>query len=137
MRDAARFARAEIAIRLALQDAPDLARLIVTERNAEGLRIRIAGQNRALFPRGRADPSPDAQRLLAAISPAVAALPNPISICGHSEGPGDWSLSSARADAARKLLQANGVPGARFYEIAARAAGDGGVAITLLREEAP
>ena len=79
-------------------------------------------------------------------------LPNRISITGHTSATAgvrnaaDWPLSSARADAARAILQAAGVDPDRVYQVSGKAnsdplypddptlPGNRRIAIVLLRE---
>jgi hypothetical protein len=130
VRDAAQFARAEIALRLALQDLPGESAPLDAEQTAEGLRIRLPT---GLFAGN--DAGGEAQRLIGAIAAAAAPLPNRISICAGSDEPGtappDWDSSFARAARARRLLEAKGVAPGRFDEISVR--GGGGLAVTILR----
>jgi chemotaxis protein MotB len=160
LRENAEFSRAEIAIRQAMQDMPDVAELsrnVIVEQTPEGLRIQIIDQEgRSMFRSGDALPNERARRLLVAIAGVIERLPNRITISGHTDGsqPGgryasNFDLSAARANAARRILAAEGVPAARIYEIAGRAdseplftddptlPGNRRIAITLLREAPP
>ncbi|MEZ5960685.1 MAG: flagellar motor protein MotB [Hyphomonadaceae bacterium] len=160
LRETAEFARAEIAIRQAMQDMPDVAELsrnVIVEQTPEGLRIQIVDQEgRSMFNPGEAQPNDRARRLLVAISSVIARLPNRLTISGHTDGssPGgrygsNFELSAARANEARRILQAQGIPGERVYEVAGRAdsepmfaddptlPGNRRIAITLLREAPP
>jgi chemotaxis protein MotB len=160
MREDAEFSRAEIAIRQAMQDMPDVAELsrnVIVEQTPEGLRIQIIDQEgRSMFASGDATPNDRARRLLVAISGVISQLPNRLTISGHTDGsaPGgryasNFELSAARADAARRVLMANGIPSERIYQIAGRAdseplfaddptlPGNRRIAITLLREAPP
>ncbi len=160
LRENAEFARAEIAIRQAMQDMPDVAELsrnVIIEQTPDGLRIQIVDQEgRSMFTPGDAQPNERARRLLAAIAPVVDQLPNRLTISGHTDGsaPGarwgsNFELSAARANEARRILMAQGIPSGRIYEVAGRAdsepmfaddptlPGNRRVAITLLREAPP
>lgn len=160
LRENAEFARAEIAIRQAMMDMPDVAELsrnVIVEQTPEGLRIQIVDQEgRSMFNSGDAAPNDRARRLLVAISSAIAQLPNRITISGHTDGaaPGrrynsNFELSAARANEARRILAAQGIPSDRIYEVAGRAdseplfaddptlPGNRRIAITLLREAPP
>ena len=84
-------------------------------------------------------------------------MPYRISISGHTRRPGrpakpgygPWELSADRANAVRKILEEEGVPGANFYMVAGRAdtqplfpddpfvAANRRVTITLMREAPP
>jgi chemotaxis protein MotB len=160
MRENAEFSRAEIAIRQAMQDMPDVAELsrnVIMEQTPEGLRIQIVDQEgRSMFNAGDAQPNDRARRLLVAMSSVIEQLPNRMTISGHTDGsaPGgrygsNFELSAARADAARRILASQGIPANRFYQIAGRAdseplfaddptlPGNRRIAITLLREAPP
>ncbi len=160
IREDAEFARAAEAIRQALADMPDvgeLSRNVIVEQTPEGLRIQIVDQEgRSMFSSGAAEPNERAQRLLASISHVIAQLPNRLTISGHTDGTAsgrafasNWELSSARANAARRILQANGVPADHIYQVSGRAdseplfpddptlPGNRRIAITLLREAPP
>jgi len=65
-------------------------------------------------------------KLLTAIGGIVSALPNRISIGGHTSGNDahdgtSWELSLGRANQARAMLQAGGLTNDRIYEIAGKA----------------
>ncbi|MGE0595528.1 MAG: flagellar motor protein MotB [Hyphomonadaceae bacterium] len=160
LRESAEFNRAEIAIRQAMADMPDIAELsrnIIVEQTPEGLRIQIIDQEgRSMFASGAAEPNERARRLLRAVSGAISQLPNRITISGHTDGssPGrgyasNWELSTERANAARRILAAEGIPGDRIYEVSGRAdseplfaddptlPGNRRIALTLLREAPP
>jgi chemotaxis protein MotB len=160
LRENAEFSRAEIAIRQAMQDMPDVAELsrnVIMEQTPEGLRIQIVDQEgRSMFAPGRAELNDRARRLISAISSVIAQLPNRLTISGHTDGspPGgrynsNFELSAARANDARRLLAAEGIPAGRIYEVAGRAdsepmfaddptlPGNRRIAITLLREAPP
>jgi chemotaxis protein MotB len=159
LRENAEFARAEAAIRQAMADLPEVAELsrqVIIEQRPEGLRIQIIDQEgRSMFASGAAEPNERARRLLTALSRVIAELPNRLAISGHTDGssPGagtsNWDLSAQRANSARRILQANGIPADRIYEIAGRAdseplfpddptlPGNRRIAITLLREAPP
>ena len=108
-----------------------------------------------MFEQNSARPNARAQVLLRAISTVINRLPNHISITGHTSAvagsgrastPGDWPLSSNRADASRQILQQAGVDPDRVYSVAGKAgsdplypddpslAGNRRIAIVLLRE---
>ncbi len=160
LRETAEFSRAEIAIRQAMADMPDVAELsrnVIMEQTPEGLRIQIVDQEgRSMFNANDAAPNDRARRLLVAISGVIAQLPNRLTISGHTDAspPGgrygsNFELSAARANEARRILSAQGIPSGRIYEVAGRAdseplfqddptlPGNRRIAITLLREAPP
>lgn len=158
-REAADFASAAESLRQAMQSMPELAELskqLIIDQTPEGLRIQLVDQEgRSMFENGSSRPNPRAQLLLRAVAKVINQLPNRISITGHTNAvagssrassPGDWPLSSARADASRLVLQGSGVNTDRVYSVAGRAgsdplypddpslAGNRRIAIVLLRE---
>jgi chemotaxis protein MotB len=156
-RENAEFERAEQSIRQAIQDMPDLAELskhVLMEVTPDGLRIQLVDQEgRSMFEPGGAQLNARAKRLLSTVAGVVAELPNRITIAGHTDGspPGrsgmtNWELSSDRANAARRVLQAGGVEQDRVYQVAGKAdaeplfpddptlPGNRRISVTLLRE---
>ena len=156
-REEAAFASAAQSLRQALQDMPELAELsknIIIDQTPEGMRIQLVDQEgRALFNQGQTQPNDRAKLLLRAVSKIINQLPNRISISGHTSvsldgqrADSDWSLSSARADASRRILQAAGVDSDRVYQVSGKAnseplypddptlPGNRRIAIVLLRE---
>ncbi|MDB5429650.1 MAG: chemotaxis protein MotB [Caulobacter sp.] len=155
--DEAAFASAAQSLRQALQDMPELAELskqIIIDETPEGLRIQLVDQDgRSMFKEGAAAPNDRARILLRAIARVIVGLPNRVTIAGHTSSSlngarpdGDWGLSSARADTARQILQAAGVPTDRIYQVSGKAnsdplypddptlAGNRRISIVLLRE---
>ena len=154
----AAFASAAQSLRQALQDMPELAELsknIIIDQTPEGLRIQLVDQEgRSMFNQGTATPNDRAKLLLRAIAKIINQLPNRISIYGHTSAnagqggkvEGDWTLSAARADASRRILQSAGVDADRVYQVAGKATseplypddptlpGNRRIAIVLLRE---
>jgi chemotaxis protein MotB len=127
------FSRAAESIRQAIADNPDIAQLskqVIMENTPEGLRIQLVDQDgRPMFKQGTTEPMPYAKKLLAEIAHVVDRLPNRVSISGHTEGPSfagadgatNWELSTARANAGRAILSANGLDSDRIYEVAGKA----------------
>jgi chemotaxis protein MotB len=156
-RDDAAFASAAQSLRQALQDMPELAELsknIIVDQTPEGLRVQLVDQEgRSMFNEGSAQPNDRAKLLLRAVAKVINQLPNRISVYGHtSASPGgakaesDWTLSAARADASRRILQSAGVDPDRIYQVSGKATseplypddpmlpGNRRIAIVLLRE---
>jgi chemotaxis protein MotB len=153
----AAFQSAAQSLRQALQDMPELAELsknIIIDETPEGLRIQLVDQEgRSMFNEGQVQPNDRAKLLLRAVSKVINQLPNRISIYGHTSASaggakpeGDWSLSSGRADASRRVIQGAGVDPDRVYQVSGKAAseplypddptlpGNRRIAIVLLRE---
>jgi chemotaxis protein MotB len=124
------FSHAAEAIHQAIQDNPDIANLshqVITENTPQGLRIQLVDQDgRPMFKQGSTEPMPYARKLLAAIGGIISALPNRVSISGHTSGNdaqdgSSWEMSAARANQARAMLQAGGLSSDRIYEVAGKA----------------
>ncbi|MDO8378093.1 flagellar motor protein MotB [Phenylobacterium sp.] len=156
-REEAAFASAAQSLRQSLQEMPELAELsknIIIDQTPEGLRIQLVDQEgRSLFNEGQVQPNDRAKLLLRAVAKIVNQLPNRISISGHTsasmngrKADTDWSLSSSRADASRRILQGSGVDADRIYQVSGKAnseplypddptlPGNRRIAIVLLRE---
>jgi len=93
---------------------------------AEGLRIELLeSASGTFFESGSPRPNNDCKQLLSLLSAEMAKLPNKISIEGHtdskpyqgSENYTNWELSADRANAARRLMQENGVRTDQIAEI--------------------
>jgi len=84
----------------------------------EGLRIElIETETGTFFKLGSAGPTDNGKQLLALLAGELGKLPNHVSIEGHTDakpftgksGYSNWELSSDRANAARRLMQQNGL----------------------------
>lgn len=156
-REAAQFQSAEISLRQALQDMPELSELsrhIIVDETPEGLRIQLIDEEgRSMFQPGAVEPNERAIVLLRAVSEVAARLPNRLSISGHTDaspagagGPSNWQLSAARANAALEVMSEAGIPEHRIAEVSGKAgseplfpddpylAGNRRLSIILLRE---
>ncbi len=85
---------------------------------SEGLRIELMESiSGTFFDSGRPELNADGRDLLIRLAQELGKLPNKISIEGHTDSKpyaatgnySNWELSSDRANAARRLMQANGV----------------------------
>ncbi len=140
-REAFETAAAQIRDAVAADPAlADLARQMLVEQTPEGLRIQLIDADRQpMFALGGSAPNDRARALLARVSQAVARLPNPIAIAGHTDatpfrGGGErsnWDLSSERANVTRRLLTEAGLPEARIRSVSGHAERD------LLLPDAP
>jgi chemotaxis protein MotB len=155
------FALASASLRQALQDMPDLAELskhIMIEQAMAGLNIEIVDQDgRSMFPEGSKEPYERTRRLIQQLAAPLKSMPFRISIAGHTSavrtpslpGYGPWELSADRANAVRRLLEAEGVQSAHIFMVAGKAdteplfpddpyiATNRRVTITLMREAPP
>jgi chemotaxis protein MotB len=91
---------------------------IVMTITSEGLRIELLeSAGGTFFDSGSAKITGDSVGVISALAEELGKLPNKLAIEGHTDskpyGPGalytNWELSSDRANAARRLMQANGV----------------------------
>ena len=92
----------------------------------EGLRVQIIdAQNRPMFDVGSARLESYTVAILRELAPYLASVPNRISITGHTDatpyvgtgGYTNWELSADRANAARRVLVASGLPAAKIGRI--------------------
>jgi len=159
--EAQSFRAAEEAIRAAIEADPrlaELARQLLVEHTPEGLRIQLLDAERQpMFALGSAQPSDRTRLLLARVAQVLRALPNAITIAGHTDaapfrdgsGRTNWDLSADRANATRRLLLEAGLQEARIASVTGHAerqpliaedplaAGNRRVAILLLRANEP
>jgi chemotaxis protein MotB len=92
----------------------------------EGLRIDIVdGADFSMFALGSDQLAPRAAQLIGEVSSTIAGVPNGVIVRGHTDGlpyaagrqVNNWTLSSARAEATRKMLAVGGVGSDRFVRI--------------------
>ena len=85
---------------------------------AEGLRIELLETEKGtFFPSGIAEPTVEGKEILALLAHELGKLPNMLSVEGHTDARPfamkgsytNWELSSDRANAARRLMQENGI----------------------------
>lgn len=105
-----------------IEEDPDLTRYkdqILFEITQDGLRIQIMdAENRPMFALGSAQLQPYFEDILLAMADVIQAMPNKISISGHTDAKpfasrgdfGNWELSANRANAARRALVAGRYP---------------------------
>jgi chemotaxis protein MotB len=92
---------------------------------SDGLRIELLETDAGMFfESGRAQPTETGSELLGRLSEELAKLPNNFLIEGHTDakpfsrdGYSNWELSTDRANAARKVMVANGVSGERIAQV--------------------
>jgi len=154
----ASFQSASLSLRQAMQSMPELAELskqVIVDQTPEGLRIQLVDQEgRSMFESGSTKPNSRARVLLRAVTNIVDQLPNRVIIAGHTAASyeaggvsdGDWSLSSGRADGARRVMQQFGMDVDRVAQVTGKAnseplfpddptlPGNRRISITLLRE---
>ncbi len=102
----------------ARKELEKLAKQIEITITPEGLRIElIEDKNGTFYQSGSAQLSPSGQELLALLAAELKTLPNQLLIEGHTDAAqystdanySNWELSADRANAARRLLQQDGV----------------------------
>ena len=85
---------------------------------AEGLRIELLESAKGtFFESGSLQPNDKGKELLVLLAKELSSLPNKLSIEGHTDSKpysgradyGNWELSTDRANAARRLMQENGI----------------------------
>jgi chemotaxis protein MotB len=101
-----------------LDDFEKLKNQIQMTITSEGLRIELLETaSGTFFESGSSRPNDDGKELLILLAQELGKLPNKISIEGHTDSKpysgnrdyGNWELSADRANAARRLMQENGV----------------------------
>ena len=118
----------------AMKRMPELEKLkdqIEMTITNEGLRIELLEtENGVFFESGSPVPSKFGQELLELLAKKIGDLPNHILIEGHTDarpyvsqtGYGNWELSADRANAARRIMQTNGIRGDQVSEVRGYAA---------------
>ena len=101
-----------------MSDFDKLKNQIEITITSEGLRIELLEtQSGAFFDSGSPNPNAKGEELLAMLARELGKLPNKISIEGHTDSKpyagkrdyGNWELSADRANAARRLMQQDGL----------------------------
>ncbi len=107
----------------------DVAGQLTIETVPEGLRIQVVDTERQpMFALGGAEPTARVRELVRRIVPALADLPNAISIAGHTDAlayrgqaKGNWELSADRANATRRILEEAGMADSRIRSVTGNA----------------
>ena len=101
-----------------MKDFEKLKNQIEITITAQGLRIELLESDTGtFFNSGRPNPTDKGTELLAMLAAELGKLPNRISIEGHTDSKpyvgardyGNWELSADRANAARRLMQRDGL----------------------------
>jgi chemotaxis protein MotB len=108
----------------------DLAQHFKLHLEPDGLVIEIVDvSDQPLFASGSAQPAELLPRLIEVLVPVLQRTLNPMTVVGHTDarplarsGYGNWELSADRANAARRLMIASGMPEGRFAGVIGRAA---------------
>jgi chemotaxis protein MotB len=107
-------------LQMAMKQMTDFEKLkshIEMTVTTEGLRIELSeSASGTFFDSGSAKLKGDGSQMLITLAQELGGLPNKLSIEGHTDSQpyssatyGNWELSSDRANAARRVMQANGV----------------------------
>ncbi|MCX8505470.1 MAG: OmpA family protein, partial [Alphaproteobacteria bacterium] len=126
-----------VQIKQTIGENPDLQALqanVTAEITPQGLQIELMDSDKtAMFTSAGVEPLPATKKLLLEIAKKIKDLPNHIAISGHTDAIKfqsgsdkftNWELSSARANAARRILSENGVSESRIDSVAGKAAND-------------
>lgn len=101
-----------------MTDFENLKNHIEMTVTSEGLRIELSeSASGTFFDTGSVKLKPDGEQLLITLAQELGSLPNKLSIEGHTDSQpyapsatyGNWELSADRANAARRVMQANGI----------------------------
>ncbi|PWU04283.1 MAG: flagellar motor protein MotB [Terriglobia bacterium] len=115
----------------ALRQLPEFGTLrknIMVSVTGDGLRIDLLETEQGMFfVTGNPTPTPAGERLLGVLAHELARMPNPVVIEGHTDARpfrggttgryGNWELAADRANAARRLLHAYGLPPGQVVEM--------------------
>lgn len=116
-------------LRKRMDEVPELEAVaghIELELVDEGLRIQLLEDSSGVFfETGSADPKPGGRQLLSLLGSELAAIPNLVVIEGHTDARryaadrqySNWELSADRANAARRILTANGLQESQISQI--------------------
>lgn len=113
----------------AMAKSPDFEKLksqIEIKVTPEGLRIELMESPKGtFFELGKSTPTPALVSILTILSGETGKLPNPVSIEGHTDSKpysdsttyGNWELSTDRANAARRLMEAHGLRNGQVVQV--------------------
>ncbi|WP_300380620.1 flagellar motor protein MotB [Henriciella sp.] len=112
------------------EQSQKLSEHMLVKMTPEGIVLEIVESDSSpLFDLGQSDPTGLLENLLGAVSGSLSRFENDIKIVGHTDsrqykqggGYDNWNLSADRANTARKLLLAGGLPAGRLKEVSGRA----------------
>ncbi len=113
----------------AMKKSPEFEKLkdyIQMSVTGEGLRVEmLESENGIFFESGSGRPSETGHELILRLGEELKKLPNDLLIEGHTDAKpfaakgeySNWELSSDRANAARRLMEANGMPHGRIVQV--------------------
>lgn len=118
-----------------LNSSPSTARLLGQldmKIEADGLKIEIMDTDKvSMFDSGSARIRKEAEEAFAKVTDIIKQYPNTLELWGHTDakpfpsrsgGYTNWELSADRANAARRLIEAQGYPGSQIASVIGRAA---------------
>lgn len=127
-------AAAAATIREQIKNIPeikDLIGAIEIKADTDGLSIEIMDTDKtSMFRGGSAQILPEAEKAFTKVIPVLQNFSEKIEVIGHTDasvfsrrpgGYSNWELSADRANAARRLLEKNGVDASRFSNVIGRA----------------
>lgn len=90
-----------------------------------GVRVQmIDAEGSSMFPLGSAEPTEKSREILKLVAENILDVPNRVAIEGHTDAAPfkgaqttNWELSTARASAARRVLEENGIPPSRIARV--------------------
>ncbi len=113
----------------ALKKSPEFEKLkdyVQMSVSGEGLRVEMLESEKGIFFKsGSALPSDTGAELILRLNDELKKLPNDLLIEGHTDAKpfangrdySNWELSTDRANAARRLMEANGLPHGRIAQV--------------------
>jgi chemotaxis protein MotB len=120
-----------------LKANPQLARSlgrIEASLDTDGLKIDIMDTDKhSMFDRGSARLNRDAEAAFQMVTDVLKKYPNSVEIAGHTDsmpfpsasgGYTNWELSADRANAARRLMEAQGLPAKQIVSVEGKASSD-------------
>jgi len=131
--DAYLFEKGEKSIKQAIEEDPnfhDFKDNVIVEQSPEGLKVEIIDDDKLpMFEPGGTQLTQAGEKILLLMSQVIKAMPNRISITGHTEATNyaeagtysNWELTADRANAARRFLMTTNLEPARVAKITGRA----------------
>jgi chemotaxis protein MotB len=112
------------------QELGDVKDQVVIQTFDGGVRIElIDGESSPMFPRGRAEITPEGKKVLKVINESLIARGSKVALEGHTDAfaylskqYSNWELSTERASAARRELERGGLSAERLVRVAGFAA---------------
>jgi len=113
----------------ALKKSPEFEKLkdyVQMSVTGEGLRVEMMESDKGIFfESGSGRPSETGHELILRLGEELKKLPNDLQIEGHTDAKpfanggeySNWELSTDRANAARKLMEADGLPHGRIVQV--------------------